>query len=257
MDKYNSVKNFVLSAGAFALKSQEELTIETKEDGVDLVTSVDKSIEKDFSELVKREFPDHGFYGEEFSELRNDKEYMWCIDPIDGTKFYAKGLPLWCIAISLLHNYQPIYSIIYSPRDNHLYESAKNEGAYLNGKKIKITDEKDISKLTLSWEAPILHELSFNSQKSILDAYSELSLRTYRTRNVGCASLSLAWCAQGFFGGYIKYFSTPKQKLDNLAGILLTLEAGGQVYEKSIDDYILLIGGSEGVISSLRENLKV
>lgn len=257
MDKYKLIKDFAVKSGSRALESQGNIISETKGDGVDLVTEVDRSIEKEFYKLVSDNFPDYGFFGEEFAELRNEKEYIWCIDPIDGTKYYANGLPLWSVAISLLRNKSPVYSVIYSPTNNQLYEAVVGGGAFLNDKEITIDRTTDISKLTFSWEAPTLNELHEKSRDAILEGFSELTKKTYRLRNLGSAALSLAWVAQGFFGGYVKYFTTEKQKMDNYAGILVLKEAGAEIYEAKIDDYLILIGGHESVVKQIREILKV
>jgi len=257
MDDFNKIKSFVVEAGNKALKARNNITAEVKSDGVDLVTNIDKEIEIDFYNLVSKEYPGFGFYGEEFNNLRLDGEYVWCIDPIDGTKYYAYGLPLWTISIGLLKGGKAIYGIVYSPVTDQCYEAFEGQGAFLNGKKLEVSKETDISKITLSWEAPNFHDLKKETQDQILSGYIRLNKKFYRTRNLGSASLSLVYVAHGFFGGYVKYFSTNKQKLDNYAGILIAKEAGAEVFEAILNDSIVMIGGNQNVVSEIRKILQL
>ena len=101
------------------------------------VTKIDKLIESNFRKEIKNKYPTHGIYGEEFKNSKIDNEFIWVIDPIDGTKNFIHGSHAFGTLITLLHYGAPIFGIINSPLMKKNWKGIKGKGAYLNDKKIK------------------------------------------------------------------------------------------------------------------------
>lgn len=114
-------------------------TVEYKEDG-SFVTNVDPEAEKIVRDVIRSHFPDHGILGEEIEQENPNAELKWIIDPIDGTKQFIRGIPVYGCIIALYKNEQPLVAVIDVPETGSLYHAIKGEGAYLNGKKITIDD---------------------------------------------------------------------------------------------------------------------
>lgn len=111
----------------------------------DLVTAIDKKIELRIRKAILKNFPTHKIIGEEFAKddvLKND--LVWIIDPIDGTTNYIQGLPLACICIALWDKQGPLAAVVYNPVANQLFSALRGHGAFLNGKKIRASKEKNL-----------------------------------------------------------------------------------------------------------------
>jgi len=125
----------VTRAGAMQLAGIDHLKIE-KKGAIDLVTQIDKDVERMFRALIAERFPDHVVLAEEF-ESRGDRqreaEYTWVFDPVDGTTNYAHGLPIFCSACSLERDGQPIVGAIYDPSRRELFTAQRGAGTWLNG----------------------------------------------------------------------------------------------------------------------------
>jgi len=124
--------------------------IEEKNDGT-LVTEIDKKIESKFRRLLKKKFPSHGVIGEEFESYQDENEYVWIIDPLDGTHSFISGKPLFGTLISCMKNKVPIIGLIDIPIMNQRWFGAKGFGVKLNNKKCKIKKvKKKFSDLVMS-----------------------------------------------------------------------------------------------------------
>ena len=115
--------------------------VEEKNDGT-LVTEIDKKIESKFRRLIKKRFPSHGVIGEEFENYQDENEYVWIIDPLDGTHSFISGKPLFGTLISCLKNNVPIMGLIDIPIMNERWSGGKGLDVGLNNKKCKIIKEK-------------------------------------------------------------------------------------------------------------------
>src|SRR4029079_11248487 len=107
-----------------------------KKGAIDLVTQIDRDVERMFRALIAARFPDHVVLAEEFEiggDRHRDAEYTWVFDPVDGTTNYAHGLPIFCSACSLERNGQPIVAAIYDPSRRELFTAQRGAGTWLNG----------------------------------------------------------------------------------------------------------------------------
>lgn len=126
---------------------RSDLKIETKKD-LSPVTIADKKSEEKMREMIQKEFPEHGVLGEEFGETNPNAEYKWILDPIDGTKSFICGTPLFGTLIALTKNGSPILGAINFPvLDEFLY--GDNSAAYLNGKRVSVRETRNLSQAVL------------------------------------------------------------------------------------------------------------
>lgn len=128
-------------AGNIITRASEDLgslKIQTKTYN-DFVTEVDRAAEQSIIEMLKDLYPHHGFFGEESGELNMDSDFIWIIDPLDGTTNFLHGLPQYCISIALQERGVLTHAVVYDPNRNDLFTATKGRGAFLNDKRIRVT----------------------------------------------------------------------------------------------------------------------
>ncbi|MCX7797139.1 MAG: histidinol-phosphatase [Melioribacter sp.] len=183
MEQIQSLKKFIRLLANESQKIilqyfRKEISIETKED-FSPVTIADKKSEEIMRELIIKEFPEHGIIGEEFGNINPEAEYKWVLDPIDGTKSFICGTPLFGTLIALLRNNQPLLGAINLPVLNE-FLIGDNETAYLNDIRVNVRSCKDISSAVLL----ITDYLSFEKYRNI-KALNNLIKKVKLFRNWG------------------------------------------------------------------------
>ncbi len=196
----------------------------------DLVTVADKASEKVILEVLRRHFPHHSILAEESGKLGDQQsEYLWAIDPLDGTTNYAHQYPFFTVSIGLLVNGVPQVGVIYDPFHNELFRAAQGLGATRNRNAIAVSETSDLSKSLL------VTGFGYDRRETSDNNYAEFCHLTHLTQGVrrsGSASLDLAYVACGRVDGYWERGLAP---WDIAAGIILLQEAGGKVtaYDRS------------------------
>ncbi|MGE9289583.1 MAG: inositol monophosphatase family protein, partial [Puniceicoccales bacterium] len=127
-------------------------SIEDKEDGSP-VTEADQEAERYLRDCIEREYPEHGIIGEEYGAKGTSQEFIWVLDPIDGTKSFVHGVPLFGTLIGLLYRNRPVVGLIHQPVLGRMV-SGDNRHAWLNGERIKVRPERPFSKATLLMTDP-------------------------------------------------------------------------------------------------------
>jgi len=206
----------VIKAGAMQLAGIDHLHVE-KKGAIDLVTQIDKDVERMFRALIAGRFPDHVVLAEEFElsgDRQNEAEYCWVFDPVDGTTNYAHGLPIFCCACSLERNRQPIVAAIYDP---------SRGGAWLNGVPMRVSSAETLidSLLCTGFPYSVQEEGDY-----LLGLFGDFLRRARAVRRLGSAAIDLAYVAAGRFDGFWEVKLNP---WDVSAGALLIEEAGGAV----------------------------
>jgi len=120
----------------------------TKKDAADVVTEADLAANNYLIKQIKSNFPSHGIVSEETGDYQKGAEYVWYIDPLDGTRNYSVGTPLYCTMLGLAKNGKMFMSAVYAPSLNQFYFAKAGHGAFLNGKKVLCSQQK---KLKGSW----------------------------------------------------------------------------------------------------------
>lgn len=199
--------------------------ISEKEGINNLVTEVDQAVEKTVTEMILKDFPDHFILGEEYrSERPKNAEYLWILDPIDGTVNFAHGIPLCCISLALLHNDELILGAVYNPMMDEFFFAEKGAGASLNGQPICVSGKSDFSHACLVTGFPYSWKEADGPHP--VDVFGHFVKMGLPIRRLGSAALDLCWVAAGRFDGFWEYNLSP---WDIAAGYLLVAEAGGTV----------------------------
>lgn len=144
------------------------------------VTAADKKCEKYLRREIKKKFPYHDVFGEEFGDSSFSSEYRWIIDPVDGTKNFTRGIPFWGTLIALEYRGEVVVGVVNMPALNSLYYAARGAGAFLNRKKLKVSKVRDISKALIIYGG-LKHFLDNRYEKPFL----ELIIRAHHDRGFG------------------------------------------------------------------------
>lgn len=201
----------------------------TAKSASDVVTDFDKQIEKEFYEVAKAKYPEIGFEGEEFAELNQEADYKWLIDPIDGTKYFARGIPLWCSTLALIGpDKQPLLGLVYIPYAGQLFTAIKGQGAFLNGKKLTATDSGvAFGDGQIAWDQDIAIGKMPEGMKQIYQRYTQaLQERFYRARLLGSGALSILWVVQGVYQAFASPLRLRSKYVDLAGAQLIATESG-------------------------------
>lgn len=195
----------------------------------DLVTEADKESERTILALLQREYPQHEVLAEESANLDEasqklaSSEFLWVIDPLDGTTNYSHHYPVVAVSVGLLYRGQPIVGAIYNPIQKELFQAAQGKGATLNGDPIQVSDTSSLATSLLATGFP------YNRRTTQDNNYAEFCHLTHLTHGVrrgGAAALDLAYVAAGRLDGYWELGIKP---WDIAAGIIIVKESGGVV----------------------------
>jgi len=188
----------------------------------DIVTKVDFEAEKIIKETILKKFPSHEILAEETPRGYQLADYLWVVDPLDGTVNFSHDYPNFCVSIALKQQEQTIVGVIFNPVLNELFTSVKGKGAYLNGKKISVSKNSELIRVLLNTG------FSYNRGEKMeftLDVVRRMLYKIKDIRRSGSAALDLACVACGRVDSYLEYNLKP---WDLCAGALLVEEAGGK-----------------------------
>ncbi|CAH1206565.1 Fructose-1, 6-bisphosphatase/inositol-1-monophosphatase [Paenibacillus allorhizoplanae] len=216
----------------------------TKFSAQDLVTEVDKGSEKLIRNLIMTHFPNHSILGEEGVEPgpeasakalqeMSDEEYLWIVDPIDGTTNFVHGFPFFSVSIALAHKGEVIVGVVYDPSRDELFVAEKGKGAYMHGKKTEVSEDETLltSLIATGFPADRDGALPIN-----LKGVQALSPKVRNIRVAGSAALHLAYVAAGRLSGF---WEIGLNAWDIAAGALLITESGGRVTDTEGKPYHL------------------
>ena len=224
-------KEAAVKAGKITLSLQgKRLAIKNKERVGDFTTEADLASEKEILAILQTSFPDHNFMSEEIGEIDNGSEYWWIIDPLDGTISYSSGMPTFSISIGLLKQGSPILGVINLPALDSLFEAKRDNGAFLNGERIKVSGERNLIKSVVGLDVPYIGGRREAIERLLLPVADKVRYPPI----LGCASAGAAYVAGGIYEAYLH----SAHPWDYAAGTVIIEEAGGKVtdYEdKPID----------------------
>ena len=203
----------------------------------DFVTNSDKKTEKVLINELTKNKKKYSILSEEIGFIKNDdNDYVWVIDPIDGTTNFLHGIPHFCISIGLKFKDEIISGIIFDPIKNETFYAEKNQGAFFNNHRIRVSKRKN------------LDECLFATNKNGLSS-TDLNARIF-----GSAALDLAYVASGRIDGY---FQNGLNLWDIAAGTLIVKEAGGIVnnYDLEKTNNIKLVASSENINQKMLKRL--
>jgi myo-inositol-1(or 4)-monophosphatase len=202
----------------------EALRINTKSPN-DFVTEVDHAAEGVIIETLLGAYPDHGILAEESGRTHGAKhsEFVWIIDPLDGTTNFIHGLPMYCVSIALAHRGVVQQAVVYDPTRNDLFYATKGRGAFLNDRRLRVSKRTRMSDALIGTGFPFRRGDNF---KRYVKMFEEVMQHCAGLRRPGAAALDLCYVAAGY---YDAFFETGLQPWDVAAGSLIIAEAGGLI----------------------------
>lgn len=191
----------------------------------DFVTEVDVASERAIIETLLTAYPQHGILAEESGREHGSKtsEFVWIIDPLDGTTNFIHGFPVYCISIALSVRGKIEQAVIYDPTRNDLFTATKGRGAFLNERRIRVSKRTRMAECLISTGFPFRPGDNFQNYLALM---GDVMQRAAGVRRPGAAALDLAYVAAGFTDAF---FETGLSIWDVAAGSLLVTEAGGLV----------------------------
>lgn len=216
------LKSILREAGKKALswfKSQDLISL--RGTSKEITTKYDKLLDEFFIRKIQTRYPAHNILTEESGFLKGNSHYLWIIDSLDGSSNFANKNPLFSLCIALFKEKTPLMGGIFAPAISEFYFAQRREGAFLNGKRIKVSGVKGLK------ESYLLYcEGNEKRKKKFLNLLREIYPQVTEVRKIGSAGLEIAWVASGRADGF---FTTKIDPWDIGAGIILIEEAGGKV----------------------------
>ena len=202
------------------MMDREHLLVKTKGSVTNLCTSADLAVQDFLYQELRALLPGSGFLGEENDLLDTQHEYVWIVDPIDGTANFARELPECCISVALKGNDEILLGVVYNPYHDQLFDAVKGGGARLNGQPIHVSDR--------SFEQSMLITALCLYHKEYAEVCSQIILEAYEkcndVRRFGSCAIELCYLACGLCELYFEYRIMP---WDYAAAYLVLTEAGG------------------------------
>ena len=191
----------------------------------DFVSEVDLMAEQVIIETLLGAYPDHAILAEESGRTHGAKnsEYVWIIDPLDGTTNFIHGLPMYCVSIALAHRNIVQQAVVYDPTRNDLFYATKGRGAYMNDRRLRVSKRTRMSDSLIGTGFPFRRGDNF---KRYMKMFEEVMSACAGLRRPGAAALDLCYVAAGY---YDAFFETGLQPWDVAAGSLIVTEAGGLI----------------------------
>ncbi|MGX5201986.1 inositol monophosphatase family protein [Aliikangiella sp. IMCC44632] len=219
-------------AGDFIIRESDKIkTVQTKSQS-DYVTNVDQAAERLIIDTISHSYSDHAYLGEE-SGQSGDSDYVWVIDPIDGTTNFIRKVPHWCISIACKYKGKTEVAVVYDPIREELFTAVRGRGAQFNGKRLRVNDNSNgLEHALLATGFPFKQKQKL---PEYLDVFAKLFPHCSDMRRGGSAALDLAYVAASRIDGFWEFGLS---EWDTAAGVLLVKEAGGMVSDlKGNPDY--------------------
>lgn len=210
------------------------------------VSKTDEAVEAHLFHSIQRKFPNHNILSEEFGFLNQDSEYTWVLDPLDGTVNFIHAYPYVCISIGLLKKDKPFLGVVFNPLNGELFFAQRDEGAFLNGKKIKVSGVKKIEKAHVATGFSYKRGKEF---KGAIKKFARVLSVTQAVRRNGSGALDVCNIACGRYDGFWIYGG----KIWDYVGALCVLKEAGGIFKCSgKENYSLdLIAGNRPIFNQL------
>ncbi len=191
----------------------------------DFVTEVDQAAEQAVIDTLLAAYPGHGILAEESGRAHGarDSEYVWIIDPLDGTTNFIHGFPVYSVSIALSFRGQLQQAVVYDPTRNDLFYASKGRGAFLNDRRLRVSKRTRLQECLIGTGFPFRKGDNFKRYMQMFEAVMPLCAGL---RRPGSAALDLCYVAAGY---YDAFFETGLNPWDIAAGALIITEAGGLI----------------------------
>jgi myo-inositol-1(or 4)-monophosphatase len=230
-----------------ATRNLDVLTVRTKSAN-DLVSEIDQEAERAIVDTLKSAYPDHAILAEE-SGAAGHSDYVWIIDPLDGTTNFLHGFPQYAVSIALMHRAVLTQAVVYDPTRNDLFTASRGRGAFLNDHRIRVSRRARLGEALIGTGIPFREFAHIDAYLAIL---RDVTQKSQGVRRPGAAALDLAYVAAGRLDGFWEFGLSP---WDIAAGALLIIEAGGLVGDLEGNDRYLdsghVVAGNAKVFAQL------
>jgi myo-inositol-1(or 4)-monophosphatase len=191
----------------------------------DYVSEVDQAAEQAIIDILLEAYPGHGILAEESGRSQGAKhsEYVWIIDPLDGTTNFIHGFPVYAVSIALAYRNQVQQAVVYDPTRNDMFYASRGRGAFLNDRRLRVSKRTRIADSLIGTGFPFRKGDNF---KRYVKMFEEVMQSCAGLRRPGAAALDLCYVAAGYYDGF---FETGLNPWDIAAGSLLITEAGGLI----------------------------
>lgn len=202
----------------------EKLKVDVK-GANDFVTEVDQASEAAIIDILLQAYPNHGILAEESGRSRGNRksDYLWIIDPLDGTTNFIHGFPVYAVSIALAFRGKIEQAVVYDPARNDLFFASKGRGAFLNDRRLRVSKRTRLQQSLIGTGFPFRRGDNF---KRYVQIFEEVMQQCAGMRRPGAAALDLCYVAAGWYDGF---FETGLSPWDVAAGSLMVTEAGGLV----------------------------
>jgi len=191
----------------------------------DFVSEVDQAAERIIIEILLEAYPGHGILAEESGREHGAKhsEYVWIIDPLDGTTNFLHGFPVYAVSIALAYRGVVQQAVVYDPTRNDMFFASRGRGAFLNDRRLRVSKRTRIADSLIGTGFPFRKGDNF---KRYVKMFEEVMQSCAGLRRPGAAALDLCYVAAGYYDGF---FETGLNPWDIAAGSLIISEAGGLI----------------------------
>lgn len=231
----------------------EQLTIKSKSRN-DFVSEVDHMAEQEVIGVIRRAYPDHAILAEE-SGADGHSDFVWIIDPLDGTTNYLHGLPHFAVSIAMQYRGKIEHAVVYNPWSQELFTASRGQGAQVDGRRIRVSKARSLDGSIIGSGFPFRQNQNIDTYLPMLRHVME---NTAGVRRAGSAALDLAYVAAGRLDGFWEFGLQP---WDMAAGILLITEAGGRITDLADSDADPLetgnvLAGNQKIFDALASELR-
>ena len=218
-----------------SLNDLESKQVQRKQE-FDFVTQIDHRSEEAILKLIRERHPGHSILAEESGGSKEEQDYLWIIDPLDGTTNYLHGFPQFCVSIALEHRGRLDQGVVFDPLGQELFTASRGAGARLNDRRIRVSRQTTLEGSLLGTGFPFRGDYDLDTYLQTLRA---LIPKSAGVRRAGAAALDLAYVAAGRLDGFWEFGLEP---WDMAAGVLLIREAGGLVTDADGDEHYMESG---------------
>ncbi len=220
-----------------------------KSSGIDYVTQHDLNTEKALKQKIMHFFPEHGIFSEETESERLGAEYIWVIDPIDGTTNFAHGFPYFAISVALKYKDEVVLAVVHAPMLQQTFKAIIGQGAYLSDfsgeHKLVVSQIEDLEKSVVTTGFPYCKQ----TNNMNLPYFSKIVSRVSGIRRCGAASVDLSMVGAGAFDAYWEFCLS---EWDYAAASLIITEAGGVFEKLEHEGNDLIIAGNPTMFAILK-----
>jgi len=252
METLEKVKKLAIEVGAMqrANLGRSDLIVNKKSTDIDLVTEIDKRSEAMILDFLCRYFPEHAILAEESGSTERDSDYLWIVDPLDGTTNYSQGLPVFAVSIALQYKQETVLGVVYAPVTDQLFTAIRGNGAWLNGQPIAVSAKNELGDSVLATGFP--YDIASHQDNNV-NYFAEIVLKARAVRRFGAAAYDVACVAAGKFDGY---WELNLQLWDVAAAILLLEEAGGRVIHFRDDRGVSIIAANKQIGEKIHAEIR-